>query len=460
MSYTGELAEYVATLRFDALPNTTIRAAKRVTLDLLGVLFPATRYEPGLVMNEYVRDLGGTPQATVVGTDIQTSTVLAALANGTMAADMEQDDVHPEAGTHPSSVYIPAMLAVAEAADLSGQEWITGLVAAYDLGSRLSIALDHERVYARGFHPTAITGTFGATAGAARLLNLDAEAVNSAIGLAGCQAAGMMTWELEQEHFTKSFQSGVPARNAVTAAELAYRGYVGAADTLDGQYNVFDAFSSHRDFTALVADLGVRFEIERTGFKFYSCCRNIHATLDIVFDLLGEHRFGPDDIEAITVWLPETLAAIVDNRALTTHNLQFIVAAAITDGEVTRVQTSATRRADEKLNELATRITLHGDPELQTRFPQNWPARVALQLRDGRRFEVEREDPRGNPTMPVTDADLEAKFARMATQVISDEAARSIVSCVASLDALPSIRELTSLLRVPSLAHARVEAAR
>jgi 2-methylcitrate dehydratase PrpD len=393
----------------------------------------------------------------VVGTDIRTSTVLAALANGTMAADMEQDDVHPEAGTHPSSVYVPAMLAVAEENDVSGEEWIAGLVAAYDLGSRLSIAMDHTRQYARGFHPTAITGTFGATAGAARLLQLDADGVNSAIGLAGCQAAGMMTWEMEQEHFTKSFQSGVPARNAVTAAELAARGYVGAADTLDGQYNVFDAFSSHRNFQPLVEGLGSRYEIEHTGFKFYSCCRNIHATLDVVIELVSEHGFGPHDVDAITVWLPETLAAIVDNRTLTTHNLQFIVAAAITDGEVTRAQTTTERRADAAVNELARRVTLHGDAELQKAFPENWPARVHVRLTDGRTFEVDRDNPRGNPTRPVTDADLERKFLQMATQVISEDTALEIVACVDRLEELSSMRGLTSLLAVagnPALAAA------
>jgi len=146
-------------------------------------------------------------------------------------------------------------------------------VAAYDVGCRLSIAMENGRQYARGFHPTAVSGTFGAAAGAARLLGLDSTEVNSALGLTGCQASGMLTWEMETEHFTKSFQSGVPARNAVVAAELAARGYVGAADTLDGHYNVFDAFSTHRNFERLVTGLGSSYEIERTGYKFYSCCR-------------------------------------------------------------------------------------------------------------------------------------------------------------------------------------------
>jgi 2-methylcitrate dehydratase PrpD len=448
MTYTRRLSEHAAGLTFGALPESSVRAAKRVTLDLLGVVLPAAAYGPGQVMNEYVRSLGGRPAATVLGTDIRTATPHAALANGTMAADMEQDDVHPEAGTHPSSVYIPAMLAVAEDVDASGEEWITALVAAYDVGSRLSIAMDHARLYARGFHPTAITGTFGGAAGAARLLRVDSETMNSAIGLAGCQAAGMMTWEMEQEHFTKSFQSGVPARNAVMAAELAARGYHGALDTLDGHYNVFDTFSTHRNFEGLVTGLGERFEIEHTGYKFYSACRNIHASLDVLFELASEHEFSATDVDSVTVWLPETLAPIVDNNTLTTHNLQFILAVALTDGEVTRAQTTSERRADPQVNELASRIALHPDPALEKDFPENWPARVRVQLRDGRIFEVERDNPRGAPARPVSDADIAEKFMRMATQIIPEGDAQRVIEQIENLERLPSIRALTQLLAI------------
>ncbi len=450
MSATSDLAKYVADLTYDALPQSTVDAAKRVTLDLLGVVLPATKYGPGKVINEYVRQLGGRPAATVVGTDIKTSTANAALANGTMAADMEQDDVHPESNLHASSVFVPALLAVAEDNDVSGRDWITALVAAYDVGVRISVAMDNGRQYSRGFHPTAVSGIFGATAGASRLLELDQAGVVSAIGLAGCQAAGMLTWEMEQEHYTKSFQSGVPARNAVVAAELAARGYIGAEDTLDGKYNVFDAFSTHRNFERLVEKLGEKYEIEHTGYKFYSVCRFIHSTLDVVLELAEEHGFTADDVEDIKVWLPETMVPIVDNNFLTTHNLQYCVAVTLYDRVAERAQTSAERRGDPVVNALAARIELRPDAELEKLYPQHWPTRVHLTLKDGRDFKVDREDPRGTVARPVTDEDIERKFLGMATQVVSEEQAREIIKTVSSLETLSSIRDLTALLSVES----------
>jgi 2-methylcitrate dehydratase PrpD len=446
MSYTAGLADYVAGTRFDALPPSAVAAAKRVTLDLLGVVLPATNYGPGKLMNAYVRDIGGTPQATVVGTDIVTSTANAALANGTMAADMEQDDVHPESNLHASSVMVPALLAVAEANNASGKDFINALVAAYDVGCRLSIAMDNGRQYASGFHPTAVSGTFGAAAGAARLLGLDSTAINSALGLTGCQAAGMLTWEMETEHYTKSFQSGVPARNAVVAAELAARGYIGAADTLDGHYNVFDAFSNHRNFERLVVGLGDRYEIEHTGYKFYSVCRFIHSTLDQLLELSEEQGFAAIDIEHLDVWLPQTQAPIVDNNTLTTHNLQYSVAVALTDRVVERAQTTGERRADPALTEIAARITLRGDDDLEELYPVHWPSRIALTLKDGRTFASERHDPRGTTFQPVSDSDIERKFVGMASQVVDEQRVQQLIKTVAQLDELPSIRELTALL--------------
>ena len=449
VSYTTQLATYAASLRYEDLPHGVVKAAKRATLDLLGVIFPAVQYAPARLMNDYVRRQGGGPIATVVGTDIRSSTANAALANGTMAAEMEQDDVHPESGTHPGSVFVPAMLAVAEDLGSNGRHWIAGLVAAYDVGCRIATAMEFPRTYKRGFHSTGVAVAFGGAAGAGRLLKLDAAGMESALGLYASQACGLLTYQMERDHFVKSLQSGVPARNAVTSAELAAMGYVGAPGVLDGEYNVFDAFSTHDNFPALVKELGVRYEIEHTGYKFYSACRAIHTPLDMLLDQMAEHRFGPDDVARMRVWLPAPSIPVVNNNKLTTHNLQFIMAAGLVDREITRVQISNERRADTKLNEIASRVSLLPDSGLEGRHPgagMLGPARIEVTLRDRRKFEDERPGPRGSNVRPVTDGDIEAKFLQMATQSIPEKQARGIIDCVASLEHLTDMRELSCLL--------------
>ncbi len=447
MSHTRQLADYVASTKYEDLPEATRTASKRVLLDYIGVVLAATQYGPGKTMNEYVRDQGGNGHATVLGTDIITSPSQAAFANGTMAADMEQDDVHPESNLHASSVFGPAVMAVAENLDVTGSELLNSLVVSYDVGCRLSIAMDNSLQYSEGFHPTAVSGIFGAAAGVARLLKLDGDNTDSAIGIAGTQAAGLLTWEMEAEHYTKSIQSGVPARNAVVAGELAARGYVGARNTLAGEYNVFDAFSTRDNFDRLLEGLGERYEIEYTGFKFYSVCRNIHSTLDQLLDLSNEQHFGAGDVEKLDVWLPHTQVPIVDNNVLTTHNLQYAVAVALSDRVVERAQTAPERKGDPVLNEIASRVTLRGHDELEALYPTHWPSRVELRLKDGREFNGERLDPRGTTFVPVTQADIEAKFTGMASQVLPADRVAAIIEVINRLDELDSVRELTTLLR-------------
>jgi 2-methylcitrate dehydratase PrpD len=449
MTHTTILARHAASLQYDTLPPGVVQAAKRATLDLLGVIFPAVQYRPGQVMNAYIARQGGTPDATVIGTSIRTSTAQAALANGTMAAEMELDDVHPESGTHPGSVYVPAMLAVAERIDSSGKDWIAALVGAYDVGCKLAMAMGYARQYSRGFHATGVSGIFGGAAGAARLLGLDAAGMESAFGLAGCQAAGLLIYEMEQEHFTKSFQSGVPARNAVVAAELAADGYIGAPGSLDGHRNVFNAFSTAHEFEKMTADLGTRYEIEHTGYKFYAACRAIHSPLDVLLELSTEHGFAAGDIDEVNVWLPPDIVPVVDDNVLTTHNLQYIMAAGLVDRSITRIQTGPERRADSTLNALARRVTLRPDTELAGRYPEIGmlgPSRTAVKLQDGRAFEVERDSPKGSNARPVSDREIEDKFLQMATQVIPQRQAEDIVAVVRNLEALSSIRELAALL--------------
>lgn len=446
MSYTSDLAQYVAGLAYDKIPASAIVAAKRITLDYLGVTLAAVRYPAGKLIAEYVRDLGGAPRSTVVGTDIVTSAPNAALANGTLSADMELDDVHPSANLHASSVFLSAALPVAEACGATGKEWLTAVVAGYDVGCRLSKAMGDRNQYARGFHPTAVSGIFGATAAAAKLLKLDAPTIVSAFGLTGCQAAGLLTWEQEQEHFTKCFQSGVPARSAVTAVELASRGYVGAPDTLDGKYNVFDTFAGHRNFPALVEGLGTWFEVEHTGYKFYACCRGIHSTLDAVFELSRAHGLGAGDIESIAVWLSDQTAAIVDNPDLTTHNLQHVVAAALHDGKVHREQCSAERRRDPSVRALASRITVSTDPELTKAYPERWGTKVAIHTKDGREHRLTLDDPQGTDARPAKEEDLIAKFRQMAGTVLPPERVDHLVETVNQLERLPTMQPLTRLL--------------
>jgi 2-methylcitrate dehydratase PrpD len=170
----------------------------------------------------------------------------------------------------------------------------------------------------------------------------------------------------------------------------------------------------------MTAGLGETSEIERTGYKFYGACRNIRSTLDVVLELADEVGFDADDVDRIEVVLATTMAKVVDDNALTTHNLQFVVAAALTDGEVGRAQTSTTHRRDPRLLELASRVELSGSEALEQQFPRRLQTQVRLCLKEGERArKVAGEPARRRPVSDRLDRHRQQVRGRGARELVA-----------------------------------------
>jgi 2-methylcitrate dehydratase PrpD len=448
-SYTEQVSEYVQATRFSVLPASATEAAKLVTLDLLGSALAGSTSGTAAAMIRYTGAVGGTPEASVIGSGLRTSMSNAGLANGAIAADAEMDDVHPDSNIHASSVFVPAMLAVCEARGASGRDYLNSLAMAYDIGCRVSEALGDADQTERGFHPTAISGVFGVVAGAAAVLDLTAQQVSEAIGLAGTQAAGLLTYKLEREHYAKSLHSGIAVRAGLAAAQLVQHGYRGPAGTLDGRANIFDAFSLSHRFAPLTDGLGQRYEIEHTGFKFYGCCRAIHGPLDLLLPLMNQGKVTAANVASIDVWLPARQVPVVDNNELVTHNLQYVLAVTLTDQGSFPDQLVTDRRRDPGVAGLMGRIRLVPDQEMNEVYPHHWPSRVRIVTESGDIFDEGVRDPRGNPGNPASRADLEGKFRSLVSDVLDPAAQDSLLAAVEALDGAGSVSAVTDLLRGP-----------
>ena len=245
---TQTLTEYVCGLDFSSLPASVVAQTKIVVLDTLASVLAASApgFTASQVIQGFAQEAGGAPQASVAGLRDKVPAVNAAFANGLMADNVEMDDSHPRTGAHIAAVVIPAALAVAEWKQQGGRKLIEAIVAAYDVESRAILAAKPSAMYARGFHPSAVFGAFGATTAAAKVLSLDAVPTRNALGLAGSFASGLMAWETDPTQMPKSLQLGLAARNGVTAALLAQAGYSGPPAIFEGRYNVIEAFWTMR----------------------------------------------------------------------------------------------------------------------------------------------------------------------------------------------------------------------
>src|SRR5438876_6160591 len=261
----------------------------------------------------FARAQGGVAEATVLTTDIRTSAVNAALANGMFAHADETDDFEPVTKAHPGSHVVPAALAMAEREGRSGIELLAAVTLGYDVCCRFLLALGPDLV--RGSHRSAegTSSTMGAAAAAASLAHLDEKGMRYALSYAAQQVSGLWSWVGDTEHVEKAFDfGGMGARNGVTAATMVQMGFSGVSDILDGQANVLQALSTQPKPGEMVDDLGSRFFVTETAIKTYSVGYPIQAALDSFLKLRQEHGLNVNNVSKIVVRLPEDGARVVD----------------------------------------------------------------------------------------------------------------------------------------------------
>jgi len=268
--------------------------------------------------------LGGDGICTVLGVKRRYGAAAAALLNGAFGHSLDFDDTHADSSLHPSAPVVPAALAAAELTGASGADLIASIVIGYEVCCRLGMALDPTAHYARGFHPTATAGTFGAAAAAGRLLGLNSEQMEAAFGVAASQASGSLQF-LENGAWNKRYQVGEAAMKGLMAATLAADGFIGAKAALEGKHGFLKGYSDSAVPGRAIADFGVVWETMRIGVKPYPACRYTHAAIDGILALCRDQVLKPQDIERITVGLHRNGIALVGAPIETKRRAKTIV---------------------------------------------------------------------------------------------------------------------------------------
>jgi 2-methylcitrate dehydratase PrpD len=439
---TIRVAEYIEQVKYEDLPREVIEKTKMVILDTLGVMINASQYQAPKLAIDFIQSLGGRQESTVIGYHSKNSSVHAAFANGVMGHDVELDDSHAPSKTHPAAVIVPAALSIGEKENCGGKDLILATVAGYDIESRISIALGPGWHLARNFHPTCVCGCFGAAVAAGKILNLNKEQLINTLGLSGCQASGLESWQTEIGHMTKSFHTGIAARNGIVAALLANIGYEGPPAIFDGQYNLFDAFSAGKQNSEdLIKELGTTFEIMNTGFKIYSSCRVTHAPLDAFFIIMHENNLAFDDIREVTVKVPAGALSQINGNELLTHNMQYVLAVAAVNGDITSDQFHQ-KSNDPRVSDLSKRVKVIAEPKLEESLATKRSGIVNLITTSGKEFEQRVDDATGEPGNPLSQHKLEEKFINLAEQVLPKEQVGKILQSVSRLEELQNIGSL------------------
>jgi len=422
MNVSQIVAEHIVSATFEQLSPKAVQMTKYSLLDALGVMLGASGIGEGCdSFAQFAIAAGAKPEAVVLGYGVRTSPALAALANGAMAHALDFEDAHDGAPVHPNAQLIPTALALAESLDgVDGKQLITAIAVGCDLTCRLGLCLT-KSVDEFGWYPPPILGAFGATAAAAKLMQLDARQTLDALSLTLCQVSCSAEIKYSPQSVLRSVRDAFPAQVGVVSAQLAHRGIRGFDQPLDGKAGFFNLFARGNFEAALLTeDLGQRFEGENLSFKAWPACRGTHAYIDAALQLMAEHRLRADDIVSghmighrvqTMLYEPQASKRRPETAIDAKFSLPFTVATALCRGEVTLKNYGNSALNDPAVLNLAQRLTFEvsSDP---TATDNATRGTLSLTLRGGQTVSLHVENPLGHTTRPMSEGALRDKFVQ------------------------------------------------
>jgi len=452
---TAEIARFACETGFAALPQDVLERGRVHILDglglaLTGALAPVTRH-----MRKFADRIGGSASASVLGTSHQTSPPMAALINGTSMHADNFDDTSPQpspdrnGGIHATAGVLTAILALAEEADLSGQQ----LTEAFHIGIEIACKLNHAidpRHYAEGFHTTGTLGIFGATVGAAKILGLDSDGVTRALAVATARAGGVRAnfgSMVEQAH------AGIAAEGGVTAALLGQAGLTGGDDILGGRFGWLQAAGGGVAPEVIHGKLGAPWAIVDPGtwIKPYPSGSLTHPAMTLLSTLMREHGFTADNVGNLTVTTNQRLInTLIHNNPMDAmqarFSMPFCLAVLLVEGHagIGEFTDEVVNRAD--IRAMIKRIDYQPYESVEPGY-SNVTSFIDVTLMDGTIYRERADYPRGSPENPMSFEDVAEKFrgCTMAASWPTDKTERTI-ELVAELEKLSSVRDLIAQL--------------
>jgi 2-methylcitrate dehydratase PrpD len=457
MGLTQEVVKFVVETGYRDIPPEVIRLAQGFILDGLGVTLAGSTEKGSRILQGLIRQLGGKKESTIVGTGSMTSSVMAALANGAAGHAMDYDDTQLSTSkeavygllTHPTVPVLSAVLAVGETEKITGQEFLLAYILGVEVECRIADAI-HPRHYQSGFHSTATIGGLGATVAVGKILNMKADPLARALGIAASMSSGL------RENFgtmTKPLHAGRAAQSGVTAALLAEKGFTSAHNILEAKRGFFNAMAGGYDDKKISGRLGNPYFMQEPGIsiKPYPSGSLSHPAQDLILDLVKAHNLHGGQIESIEVGtnsnVPNALIYPTPKTALEgKFSIPFCMAIGVLERKAGIAQFTDRKVRDPKVVELMKRVTLYVDQELEALGYDQVRSRIRIKLKDGKSIEGRADVARGHPLKPMSWAEIGEKFRDCANLVLSRGNSEAAVELVANLDRQRSILPLVRAL--------------
>jgi 2-methylcitrate dehydratase PrpD len=461
---TARVSRFISGTPLDAVPTGVIRAAKHSILDGFGLAVAGARTEGVAIAAAEVASYDcRSGEATVLGPGTRLPARFAAFLNGMAIHADDYDDtqlaVLPDRVygllTHPTAPVLPAVLALAEhRVTEHGGASGADLLAAYLIGVEVESAIAESispRHYDAGFHTTGTIGTFGAAAGAARLLSYDDATVAAALALAGSQASGL------RENFgtmTKPFHAGHAAEGGLLAASLAGRGFTTAPDILEARRGFFSAAGGGYDAGKIADRLGDPWTFADPGvsIKPFPSGSLTHPAMTAFLDLKRVHDLRAEDVAEISVGTNRHMPNALIHHRPADHlaakfSMEFCIAILLLRGRAGLAEFRDEVVRDPQVRDAMEKVRFYVDPEADEAGYHTMTSIVRVRMNDGRELVTRAAFAKGSPANPMSEAELLDKFAGcLEAGGIDAAAGRRAADLILDLESQPDVRAITALL--------------
>lgn len=455
---TEVLADFAATLKYDAIPERVREYCKNVLLDTLACAVAGHQGEETHQVAALAAGLAQSRESSIIGGD-RLSLAGATLLNGYLITAVTMCDIHRSTLTHVTPEVIPAALAIAERDASSGRDLLVAIAAGCEATTRIGIGIDYPEFRKRGWHGPGVLGPFGAAAAVGHLLGFDTETMARAFGLAGSQSAGTFAaWGTP----TVKFHQCRGALAGLMAALLAQQKFVATREFLTARDGgLYNTYSNGGRPEAVTDGLGKRWELEQIALRLWPSASTIQGMITAMFDLVEKHQIGPGKVKKLRVSMSQPAFDLHGGFArykakfdalLSTH---YAAAVILHDRELSLAQFEPARYDDPQLRRFAAeQVEVKPDSGLS-----GVQALVEAETVDGSTIAVRCDHPRGSAENPLSRAQVENKFRTYAKTRLADSHVEEVIATVARLEELGSARRLMDLLRAGEARRLRTPAA-
>ncbi len=444
---TDRFIDNLCAIEGEEISDAVYRQAKRCLLDYLGASFAGARMaqEKGKAL---LKDFGKNQNdAAVIGFGRKSDILSAAFVNGLSSHIAELDDGVISGIVHPGSPLFSALLPLAEKENVSGADFLMGVITGYEAIVRTANAMQPSHKV-RGYHATGTCGMVGAALGIGAMLRLSTSIMKDALSSAVVSAAGTLK-VLEDDSELKPLNVGHAALGGVLAVSMARAGFQGPKDAFSGKMGFFSVMADEFDATQLEPAKDEAYAVEKVYVKPYAACRYCHPAIDAVLKIRSDHRIRPEDIESVNVATYRLAVANHDHTQINgissaKMSIPYSVAVALSSGRAGLREYSMEFIQDSAISSLTKKISVRADDHLSDLFPDQCGAVVEVTTRDGNSLSASVDTPRGEPETPLSDDEINEKFASLAGYANrSEEDIQKVIEIVWNLERdLPNLFEL------------------